>query len=165
MRYDASFTINFSLKKGGIIMKKALSILLSFVMLLTFMVFAKQPSKTVADLLEFEIEGSSGDNHFFIKADKDQTTAEYELSKLEEQGLEVYFYQVFSTYVIDEEEYYITTTFNSDEEYSSFIKRIKSRSNYDYGVDVTKDDKVLTLSSCAGYGNKRVVLHAKNINE
>lgn len=79
-----------------------------------------------------------------------------------EQGK--YKYQVFSTYSIKPEDYYINTIFNSDDEYSKFLNTIKSRTNYDYGVEVTSSDKVLTLSSCIGEGQKRVVLHSKLID-
>ena len=74
-----------------------------------------------------------------------------------------YKYQVFSTYQITPEDYYINTIFNNDDEYTKFINKIKSRSNYDYNVEVSSNDKVLTLSSCIGDGKKRVVLHAKLI--
>ena len=77
---------------------------------------------------------------------------------------EQYKYQVFSTYSITPEDYYINTIFNSDDEYSKFINKIKSRSNYDYNIEVDSSDKVLTLSNCIGDGKKRVVLHAKLIN-
>lgn len=76
-----------------------------------------------------------------------------------------YTYQVFSTYEIKPEDFYISTGFTSDENYNYFLEKIKSRSNYDYKVDVTTEDKVLTLSSCLGEGQTRVVLHAKLINE
>lgn len=78
---------------------------------------------------------------------------------------EVYTYQVFSTYKIDNEEYYITTSFASNEEFNKFIKTIKKRSKYNYGVEVTEDDQILTLSTCANNGKKRVVLHAKRVVE
>lgn len=74
-----------------------------------------------------------------------------------------YKYQVFSTYSINPESYYINTEFNNNE-FSKFINVIKSRTNYDYGVEVNSDDKVLTLSSCIGDGSQRVVLHAKMID-
>ena len=74
-----------------------------------------------------------------------------------------YKYQVFSTYSIVAEDYYINTEFNSNEEFDEFIKELKSRSTYDYGIEVSGDDKILTLSSCIGDGTKRVVLHAKLI--
>lgn len=74
-------------------------------------------------------------------------------------------YQVFSTYDIKPEDYYIKTSFKNDNEYSKFLKTIKSRSNHDYGIEVTKDDTILTLSSCLGAGEKRVVLHAKEVKQ
>ena len=72
-------------------------------------------------------------------------------------------WQVFSTYTIEPESYYITTNFLSDDEFLNFISVIKSRSVYDYNIDVGASDKILTLSSC--YDNtKRMVLHAKLIS-
>ena len=76
---------------------------------------------------------------------------------------EIAYYQVFSTYVIDAEDYYITTTFSSDSEFEKFIKTLKFRSYNSYDVDLSKEDKILTLSTCSGDGKKRVVLHAKKI--
>ena len=71
-------------------------------------------------------------------------------------------FEVFSSYTIEPESYYITSEFSSDEEFSTFIDTIKSRSFYDYNTSVSTDDKILTLSSC--YDNKkRMVLHAKLI--
>lgn len=76
-----------------------------------------------------------------------------------------YYYQVFSTYTIEPEEYYIKTYFSSNDNFYSFIKELKSRSNYDYNVEVNENDKILTLSSCTNSGKNRVVLHAKLIIE
>ena len=39
------------------------------------------------------------------------------------------------------------------------MKGVETMSNYN--VEVDSNDKVLTLSSCIGDGKKRVVLHAK----
>ena len=74
-----------------------------------------------------------------------------------------YKYQVFSTYEINPEDYYLTTNFKSENNYLYFLDKIKNRSNYNYKVKLDKDDKVLTLSSCLGEGQTRVVLHAKLI--
>ena len=69
-----------------------------------------------------------------------------------------YYYQVFSTYIIKTEDYYITTDF-SKISFNSFINTIKKRSNYNYNVEVNKSDSILTLSTC--YTQKeKVVLHA-----
>ena len=76
-----------------------------------------------------------------------------------------YHYQVFSTYSIVPEDYYINTKFNNNEEYYTFIKELKKRSIYNYNVELNNDDKIITLSSCLGDGSKRVVLHAKIIDK
>lgn len=72
-------------------------------------------------------------------------------------------YEVFSIYQIEKEEYYIQTNFNSDEQFSTFIKTLKNRSIKDFNIDVNSEDSILTLSTCANDNNYRVVLHAKKI--
>ncbi|MCR5608308.1 MAG: class B sortase [Lachnospiraceae bacterium] len=73
-------------------------------------------------------------------------------------------YQVFSVYKIENEDYYITTSFETDNEFQKFIDTIKSRSIKDFNVDVTTEDHILTLSTCADNNKYRVVLHAKRVN-
>lgn len=87
------------------------------------------------------------------------STADHTITLITETNK--YTYEVFSTYQITAEDYYINTIFISEDEFNGFIKKIKSRSIYNYGVEVNKDDSILTLSSCIGNGDKRVVLHAK----
>lgn len=70
-------------------------------------------------------------------------------------------YQVFSVYKTDPEEYYINTNFNDREEYVEFLDTIKSRTLYNFNIDLDSTDKILTLSSCTPGGRQRVVLHAK----
>ncbi len=70
-------------------------------------------------------------------------------------------YQVFSVYRIEKEDYYITTDFKDNEEYEKFLDTIKSRSIKDFGVEVTSQDQIITLSTCADNNKYRVVLHAK----
>lgn len=73
-------------------------------------------------------------------------------------------WQVFSTYTIEPESYYITTSFKDNDEFNNFINTLKQRSLHNYGVEVSSNDKILTLSSC--YDNKkRMVLHAKLISK
>lgn len=76
-----------------------------------------------------------------------------------------HIYEVFSTYLIRTESYYINTDFNDNAEFYEFLMTIKNRSNYNYNVALTPNDEILTLSSCDSSGNKRVVLHAKKIGE
>lgn len=76
---------------------------------------------------------------------------------------ETSIYRVFSTYQIENEEYYITTRFNKEEEFKEFIDTIKGRSVNDFNIEVTTDDQILTLSTCANNNNYRIVLHAKKM--
>lgn len=73
-----------------------------------------------------------------------------------------YKYQVFSVYKIKTEDYYITTVFEGDK-FSQFIKTVTERSYKKFKVDVTKDDSILTLSTCGSTNDYRIVLHAKRI--
>lgn len=72
-------------------------------------------------------------------------------------------YQVFSVYKIKNEDYYIDTEFKKNE-FKKFIKTLKNRSIKDFDIEVTEDDRILTLSTCADNNKYRVVLHAKIIN-
>lgn len=72
-------------------------------------------------------------------------------------------YQVFSVYKIEDEDYYLTKNFENDEEFQNFIYKIKSRSEKKFNVEVSTEDNILTLSTCADDNRYRVVLHAKKI--
>lgn len=75
-------------------------------------------------------------------------------------------YQIFSCYVVENETYYITTSFESGEAYEDFLRTIKERSQRECSVDVTKEDNILTLSTCYGRAGtkKRLAIHAKEVN-
>ena len=69
-------------------------------------------------------------------------------------------YKVFSVYKIENEDYYIKTEFKNGNEFEGFIKNLKKRSIKDFNVDVSKEDNILTLSTCANNNKYRVVLHS-----
>ena len=73
-------------------------------------------------------------------------------------------WRVFSVYKIEPVTDYLRTSFSSITDYSEWLDLMKSRSIYDFGVDVTSDDKILTLSTCDDTGTKRVVLQAKLVS-
>ena len=73
-------------------------------------------------------------------------------------------WQIFSVYKIEVESYYITTDFDSDEEYLKFLNTIKDRSIYDFNTNLSSEDKILTLSTCYS-DNVRTVVHAKLIKK
>lgn len=72
-------------------------------------------------------------------------------------------YQVFSVYTIESEDYYITTNFETDNKFEKFIDTIKSRSIKDFDVNISTEDHILTLSTCANNNKYRVVLHAVKV--
>ena len=73
-------------------------------------------------------------------------------------------YEVFSVYQIKSEDYYIDTDFNNNE-FEEFVQTLKNRSVKDFNVEITSEDSILTLSTCANNNKYRVVLHAKRLNE
>lgn len=76
---------------------------------------------------------------------------------------EANLYEVFSTYKIKDETYFFNNNFKDENDFMKFIDTVKSRSNHDYKVDVTTNDKILTLSTCDTNNKYRIVLHAKKI--
>lgn len=77
---------------------------------------------------------------------------------------QVYRYHIFAYYDISEIGDVYTIGFQPTEEYQSFLNIMKMRSYYDTGVTVTKNDKVITLSTCSSDGN-RFVVNAKRVEE
>ena len=59
---------------------------------------------------------------------------------------------------------YLKTYFADDNEFQKYIDMVKSRSIYNFKVDISTDDKILTLSTCSN-NNQRLVVHAKLIKE
>lgn len=100
---------------------------------------------------------------YLLKKDFYNKNKEIEITDINDNKIK---YQIFSYYVIEEENYYITTSFNSDEEYQNFLNTIKGRSKRKIDIDVSATDRILTLSTCYGSGNttKRIVVHAKRVN-
>lgn len=89
--------------------------------------------------------------------------SENKIIKIVDANNNINEYEIFSYYTIDKEEYYIKTNFLSDEEYKIFLDTITSRSVKNFNINLTTEDRILTLSTCAGTGgtNKRKVVHAR----
>ena len=78
----------------------------------------------------------------------------------------IYKYKVFSQYITTEaEEYYITTSFESESSFKEFVKSIKRRSYNSYDLDIDSVKSILTFSTCSSVGDGRVVMHAALVNE
>ena len=72
-------------------------------------------------------------------------------------------YDIFSIYKIEKEDYYIRTEFKNLDEFEKFLNTVKNRSIKNFDVDISKEDNILTLSTCADNNKYRVVVHAKKI--
>lgn len=94
-----------------------------------------------------------------LKEEWYKNKANQEIILVTENGENIY--QVFSVYNIPNEEYYINTEFNSESEYAKFLSIIKDRSIYDFKINLSKNDSILTLSTCKSGGKERIAVHAK----
>ena len=72
-------------------------------------------------------------------------------------------YEVFSTYLEHSTYNYRQVEFSNDSEYLDFLKRITSKSEHNYNIELTPEDKILTLSTCDGNisYDGRSIIHAR----
>ncbi len=73
-------------------------------------------------------------------------------------------WKIISVYTIPAESYYIKTDFRSNESFGKWLSEISGRSLYNFGYEVSADDKIMTFSTCyKNEGNIRLVIHAKKV--
>ena len=70
---------------------------------------------------------------------------------------ETYEYQIFSLYKIETTVDYLDVIFPNAESKMKMFNLVKSRSIYNFNVDLNENDKIITLSTCADENNKYVV--------
>ena len=77
-------------------------------------------------------------------------------------------WKIFSIYKIPVTNDYLYANFGDLDEYQKFLDMIRGRSMYDFGVNVSKNDHILTLSTCGTSTTNsatRLVIHAVLIKE
>ena len=74
-------------------------------------------------------------------------------------------FQIFSIYTVKSEGYYITPNFYSILEKQKWIDTMKKRNIAKIDTIVDVKDKILTLSTCQNYQDRRIVVHAKLIKK
>ena len=57
------------------------------------------------------------------------------------------------------------TDFPDNEQFESFINSVKNMSNYDFGVDVSAADRVITLCTCGNNTKYSILVHAKLVEK
>jgi sortase B len=73
-------------------------------------------------------------------------------------------WQIFSVYYLPTTNDYIQVKFKDDEEFETFANKILNRSMFDFKTNVSKNDKILTLSTCYS-STEKLVVHAKLIKK
>ena len=75
-----------------------------------------------------------------------------------------YIYKVFSVYYVSPDYNYIIPKFNTNDEYNIFLDAIKDKSLFKTDIDVSSNDRIITLSTCSYESkNTRTVVHGKLI--
>ncbi|MFI3260872.1 MAG: class B sortase [bacterium] len=69
-------------------------------------------------------------------------------------------YEIFSYYTIPVTTDYLVPNYSHPFIRYDFYDMITQRSDYDFGITLTNDDKIITLSTCTDSGPKRFVVHA-----
>lgn len=73
-------------------------------------------------------------------------------------------FQIFSIYTIKAQDYIPLTSF-TDNELNFFIKQALSKSIYNFNIEIDKNDKFLTLYTCAKGNKERIIIHSKLIEQ
>ena len=71
-------------------------------------------------------------------------------------------YRIFATFVCNDEDVsgYTQTHFNSKEEFQAYVKKLEKHSSHDFGTDVENAEEMLTLYTCYGLNNQRLLVCA-----
>ena len=78
-----------------------------------------------------------------------------------------YTWEIFSFYRTSTDFYYTQVNFQDDAEFDALLKEMKSRSIYDTGIEVTTEDRILTLSTCTNdpHNDTRFVVNARLVQK
>jgi len=76
-----------------------------------------------------------------------------------------YKFKIFAAYKVDYTTDYLVTNFENKDYFDVFVNMIRGRSGFKTDDVVEYGDKILTLSTCAGGGNRRLVVHAVLLKE
>lgn len=72
-----------------------------------------------------------------------------------------YVYQIFSVYYSEPVTDYLQTNFSYKDQYLLFLNDLKSKSKFNFNIDMNENDKIITLSTCTEDNKGRKVVHAK----
>ena len=72
-------------------------------------------------------------------------------------------YKVFSTFICDSDEStdYLKTDFSSPADFKEYISKLQSNSSYNFNTFVSESDSIITLYTCHGLNNERLLVCGK----
>lgn len=95
---------------------------------------------------------------------KEEFFKENNLITIEYKG-KTYTYEVFSTFVADLSKDNLKVSFDDDEDYQNYIDYLKDRSLFDSDIEVSSNDRIITLYTCSyEFKDARTLAHAKLIS-
>ena len=79
-------------------------------------------------------------------------------SSLEETGI----YKIFSAFVCNDKDVnsYLSTNFESKDAFNQYVQKLKNSSSYKFDTEIGDSDKMLTLYTCYGLNNQRLLVCA-----
>lgn len=72
-----------------------------------------------------------------------------------------YIAKIFSVYKINQNKLVLYNSFENEEAFNEFIINTKQKSIYDFGLDVSYEENLITLCTCDNNNKFRIVVHAK----
>ena len=77
-----------------------------------------------------------------------------------------HLYSIFSTFICtgNDSVNYLKTDFANNDEYIQYIQGIKNKSTYNFNTEVTENDHIITLYTCHGLNNERLIVCGKLIS-
>ncbi len=74
--------------------------------------------------------------------------------------------EIFSVYMKNADELNLLAhEFANDAEFLTYVQSLKEQSVHDFNIDITKDDKIITLCTCDNTNKNRIVVHGKLVEQ
>ncbi len=140
--------------------------------------FKREPEIRGAIFMDYRNKSDVSDRHTIIYGHQSRLGIMFtELNKFKKQDFfenneKIYLttlyeeqeWQIFAAYETSTNFHYIVIDFSSDESFLSTVEQFQKRSKFNRTVNITKDDQILTLSTCVhGVEGMRFVVQAKRI--
>lgn len=79
---------------------------------------------------------------------------------------ENHIYEIFSTFICNEKDVssYTRSEFSSDAEFATYLNTLKNMSSHQFNTDISETNKIITLYTCYGLNNQRLIVCAKLID-